>query len=92
MHSKKETISKRVTDFLEIPRDLVFDLPKLTVIGRTEIYLENHRGIIEYSLTRIRIGLIRGFMQIEGQDLEIKVLLPDEMSLTGEVHLIRYID
>lgn len=92
MYKKKEAISKAMTDFLEIPRDLVFDLPKLTIIGRTEIYLENHRGIIEYGLTRIRIGLSRGFLQIEGQDLEIKELIPDEMSIAGEVHSIRYID
>ncbi len=92
MSKKKEAISKAMTDFLEIPRDLIFDLPKLTIIGKTEIYLENHRGIIEYSLTRIRIGLSRGFLQIEGQDLEIKALMPDEMSLSGEVHSIRYID
>jgi len=92
MDKRKEAISKAMTDFLEIPRDLVFNLPKLTVIGRTEIYLENHRGIIEYSLNRLRISLSRGFLQIEGQNLEIKALMPDEMSISGEVHSIKYID
>jgi len=92
MDKRKEAISKAMTDFLEIPRDLVFNLPKLTVIGRTEVYLENHRGIIEYSLNRLRISLSRGFLQIEGQNLEIKALMPDEMSISGEVHSIKYID
>ena len=61
-------------EFLEIPKDLVLDLPKVTIIGRNEIYLENHRGIIEYLPNRLRINLSRGFIEIEGTDLEIKAL------------------
>jgi len=91
MDRRREAI-KAVTDFLEIPGDLVLDLPKVIVIGRTEIYLENHRGIIEYDLNRLRVNLSRGFLEIEGDNLEIKALMPDEMSITGKIHSIKYFD
>ena len=91
MDKKREAI-KVVADLLEIPRDLVLDLPKLTVIGRTEIHIENHRGIIEYSLNRIRVNLSRGYLELEGADFEIKALLPDEMHIIGEIRSIRYLD
>jgi sporulation protein YqfC len=81
-----------MADFLEIPRDLVLDLPKITVVGMTELYLENHRGIIEYTGERIRINLSRGFLEIEGQNLEIKALLPDEMKISGTIYSIRHVD
>jgi sporulation protein YqfC len=92
MEKRREMFSKAMADFLEIPKDLVMDIPKVTIIGRNELYLVNHRGIIEYSLNRVRINLSRGFMEIEGDDLEIKALLPEELSLYGEFKSIRYMD
>jgi len=92
MNRRKETITKAMAEFLEIPKDLVLDLPKITIIGRNEIYLENHRGIIEYLPNRLRINLSRGFIEIEGTDLEIKALMADEISINGLVHSVRYHD
>lgn len=92
MEKRREALSRAMADFLEIPKDLVLDLPKVTIIGRNELYLENHRGIIEYTLTRARINLSRGFLEVEGEGLEIKALLPDELSLFGEIKSIRYVD
>ncbi len=92
MEKRKEVISKVVADFLEIPKDLVLDLPKVTVIGKNELYLENHKGIIEYDLNRLRVNLSRGFLEVEGKGLEISILMPEEMKIIGEITLIRYLD
>jgi len=92
MEKRKEALSRAMADFLEIPKDLILDLPKITIIGRSELYLENHRGIIEYSLTRMRINLVRGFVQIEGDNLEIRALMPEEMSISGIIQAVRYFD
>lgn len=92
MNSKKEAIGKAMADLLEIPGDLVLDLPKITMLGRQELYLENHKGIIEYSQKRLRINLTRGFIEILGDELEIKALLPDEMKIIGEIKQISYLD
>jgi sporulation protein YqfC len=92
MEKRREFFNRAMADFLEIPRDLVLDLPKVTIIGTTELYLENHRGIIEYSLERLRVNLSRGFLEIQGQNLEIRALLTDEMSVSGEIRSIKYLD
>ncbi|MGI5921061.1 MAG: sporulation protein YqfC [Syntrophomonadaceae bacterium] len=92
MDKRREVISRAMADFLEIPKDLVLDLPKVTIVGRNEFYLENHRGIIEYTLNLLRINLSRGFLEIEGDNLEIKALMPDEISVTGTIKSIKYHD
>jgi sporulation protein YqfC len=81
-----------LADFLEIPRDLVMDIPKLTLIGRNELYIENHRGIIEFQADLLRINLSRGFIEIQGNNLEIKTLLPEELFLIGEINTIVFRD
>lgn len=92
MEKRREIISRAMAEFLEIPKDLVLDLPQITVIGRNELYLENHRGIIEYSSQRLRINLSRGFLEILGEKLEIKALLPDEIKIWGEISSFKFVD
>jgi sporulation protein YqfC len=92
MDKRKEALTKVMAEFLEIPKDLILDLPKITIIGRNEVYLENHRGIIEYLPNRLRINLTRGFLEIEGSDLEIKALMADEISINGQVNSVKYHD
>ncbi len=92
MEKSKEIISRAMADLLEIPKDLVLDIPKITLIGKGELYLENHRGIIEYSSQRLRINLSRGFLEILGDQLEIKALLPDELKIEGDISACRFFD
>jgi sporulation protein YqfC len=92
MTNRREIITKAMAELLEIPGDLVLDLPRLTITGRNELYLVNHKGIIEYSTVRMRINLSRGFLEVEGKNLEIQALMPDEMKVLGEISSIKYID
>jgi len=92
MERKKDKVNHFMADFLEIPRDLVLNLPKLTVVGAREVFVENHRGIMEYQEDRIRINLARGYLEITGSELEIKAILPDEMSIIGLVRSINFVE
>ncbi|MBP1760523.1 MAG: hypothetical protein H6Q64_65 [Firmicutes bacterium] len=92
MEKNKDIISRAMADLLEIPKDLVLDIPKITLIGKSELFLENHRGIIEYSSQRMRINLSRGFLEILGNQLEIRALLPDEIKIEGEINSCRFFD
>ena len=92
MEKRREVIGKTLSNLLEIPGDLVLDAPRLTITGRNELYLENHKGIIEYSTVRMRVNLSRGFLEINGANLEIEALMPDEMKVGGEISSIKYFD
>ncbi len=42
-------LRKKITDRFGVPKDLVMGAAVLTVTGRSEAYVENYRGIIEYT-------------------------------------------
>jgi sporulation protein YqfC len=92
MQNRKEVFNRVMADFLEIPRDLVMDIPKVTMIGRNELLLENHRGIIEYRNDLLRINLSRGFLEIQGSNIEIKALTPEDISLVGDINAVIFRD
>jgi len=75
---------------LDIPNDIILDLPKITLIGNVQLYIENHRGIIEYSPETIRIAVGIGELEISGSTLMIRTISKDDLHLDGEVEAIRF--
>lgn len=43
----KNNLSK-INEFLEIPKEVVTDIPRFTMIGNEELLIENCKGILEY--------------------------------------------
>lgn len=89
---KSDEIKKSIGDLLELPQDLVLDLPKITMIGNLQIYIENHKGILEYSTTRVRIFTKCGVLRIIGKDLLLRRIVREEIVLVGEITQVEYVD
>ena len=87
-----ERLGRAVTDWFELPKDLVLELPKITMIGRSEIAVENHRGIIKCSADCMRINLARGYLEIQGTDLQIRSLCAEEIQFAGQINQILFLE
>ncbi len=79
-----------ISEMFELPREVVLDLPRLTLVGNVQIYLENHRGVIAYDESRIRIGVNNGEIIIRGSNLQIKNLMAEELLIKGTIEGIDY--
>ncbi|HHZ17600.1 MAG TPA: sporulation protein YqfC [Peptococcaceae bacterium] len=80
----------KLTDFLDLPKEIVYDLPKTTLIGQAQLLMENHRGVIEYRAEKIRIAVNLGEMEITGRDLMIRNISRDEILIEGEIAALKY--
>ncbi len=54
---------------MELPQDVMMDLPRITMIGHIHIYIENHRGLITFSDTEVRLLLKQGQLLIKREGL-----------------------
>jgi sporulation protein YqfC len=79
-----------VADFFELPRELLFNLPRVTLIGNVHFYLENYGGIIEYNEEIVRLKVKEGEIVIRGENLSIKNFYTDEIFIEGKIKLIEY--
>ncbi|MTI49408.1 MAG: sporulation protein YqfC [Firmicutes bacterium] len=80
-----DEIKSSLSEILELPKDIVLDLPKITMIGNLQVYIENHKGIIEYSKQRIRINTNIGILRITGKDMYIRNIVTEEVIVVGEI-------
>lgn len=87
---EKGELQRRVTDFLDLPRDIFLDLPKITLLGNLQLQIENHYGIIEYSPGIIRVSSRRGEIMVTGSDLLIETILAEEISIVGKIEGIKF--
>ncbi len=88
---KKQKIQGSLADFFELPRDIVLDLPRITLIGSRQLYLENHKGIVEYSDERIKVRVSGGVFLIGGEELTIRNLYASELYVEGEILFTEFI-
>ncbi len=74
--------------FLELPKELVMGLPRITVLGDIQLIVENHRGIIEYTTERVRIGTGIGELRVTGSGLTLRTIFPEEIAVDGKIRSI----
>lgn len=73
-----------------LPKDVTMDLPRVSVCGDREIFVENHKGVLQYTSCCIRIKMNDGIMGICGSDLRIIILERERMVIDGDLESVEY--
>lgn len=90
MDGKDKKWRQNLADLLELPREIMLNLPRLTVVGNLQCYLENHRGVIEYTAERIRISVNGGEVIVIGEGLVIRYMANEEIAIDGSIAAVKY--
>ncbi len=91
MNKKTYKLKETLSNALELPKDIVLDVAKVTLVGSNNVTVENHKGILEYNEDQIRVNTGSGILAIAGSKLIIKSILQEEISITGEIRGITYV-
>lgn len=87
---KTKYMQNQVADFFEIPQDALLNLPRITIIGDVQLYLENHHGIIEYHSGKIRVSISGGELEMSGSNLKLKNIKADEIAVEGKIDRLTF--
>ncbi|MBS4959729.1 MAG: sporulation protein YqfC [Clostridiales bacterium] len=80
-----------VLSVLELPCEVLMDLPVVTITGCNRLQIENYKGILEYNEDKIRIKTKNGVLKIEGRQLMLNHLSSEDVLLTGTISSIEYL-
>lgn len=92
MKKMRQQMKNWMTKQMQLPADVMMDLPRITMIGQLHIYIENHRGVLRFSNQELRLLLKNGQLLIKGDHFVIKTILPEELLLEGRIDQVLYID
>ena len=82
---------QQISEFLEIPGDVILDLPKVILLGNLQLTVENHRGLLKYSSEAIQINVSEGELIIKGRELKLRSVFPEEICVEGQIKNITFI-
>jgi sporulation protein YqfC len=77
---------------MDLPQDVMMDLPRITMVGQIHVYIENHRGLLVFTDKELRLLLKQGQLLIKGKSFVIKTILPEEILLEGKIDQVIYIN
>lgn len=81
----------RATRALDLPADMVTGLPRVELIGKGELRMEQHRGILAYGPEEIHISGGKLVVRVRGQGLELRAMNPTELLITGEISCVELV-
>lgn len=82
---KREGLLEKTAEVLDLPGDVVAGLPRLELVGRRQLRMENHKGILAYGSREIHISGGRLVVKVRGEELELKAMNAGELLITGDI-------
>lgn len=77
-------------DSLKFPRDICMGAMKVTMTGNREAWIENYRGILEYTENLILLQGKTCQVCFEGSGLSVDYYTNEDMKISGCISCVRY--
>lgn len=79
----KESKKELLVESLRLPKDMVMGAFMLSMTGNREAFIENYRGILEYTDTCILLQTKTGQVRFTGTRLVIEYYTNEDMKIGG---------
>lgn len=81
---------ERVSDFLELPKEVMSRISKITVIEDKSVLIEGYQKIVDYYDDYIKIKANNLDVIIDGKSLDIQEITDYELVIEGTIYSINY--
>jgi sporulation protein YqfC len=91
MRRLKKKLNEWTSQVIDLPPDVMLDLPRITMIGNQRIRIENHRGLVHFSSEQMKLAVHNGVVDLQGSHLMICTISTDEISIEGQINEFKYL-
>ncbi|MEG1524247.1 MAG: YabP/YqfC family sporulation protein [Clostridia bacterium] len=85
MAKENPTRFRRLLRALDLPQEIDLHVPKFTMLGTSDLLVENHTGILQYSDTLVRLMTPEGIVRITGHELTLTEFGSERVYLRGRI-------
>jgi len=86
----KKSICENISDMFDLPKDTLINMPRIMLTGDKEIYVENYKGILEYSDEVIRLNINGRELKICGGKMDIREIGESDITLSGTIKSVEF--
>jgi len=89
--TRNTNIRSQIANLFELPKEIVLNLPMISIIGNQELHIENYKSVVEYSEEVVRINTSAGVLKVEGRKLNLKHMTSEVVTITGTLTNLDFI-
>ena len=67
------------------PREVTGDVPRVTMTGDEQVYIEQHKGLVAYQPEEVVFRVAGGLLTLQGQELRFHLYTAMEAMLVGRI-------
>ena len=86
----KRLAPKKITKALDIPEDVLFNAPRITMMSNKELRIENYTAILLYEENQVSVATKDVILSIQGENFSIEIITDDEFTLTGSIASLEF--
>lgn len=90
-NKKSQPRKEVILDSLKLPKDICLGALRVTMTGNREAWIENYRGILEYTENMILLQGKTCQVCFEGTGLSIDYYTNEDMKISGCIGCVRYL-
>lgn len=79
-----------IVESLKLPKDTMLGAAIVTITGNREAFIENYKGILEYTTESIVLQGKNCKICFEGRKLSIDYYTNEDMKISGMIDAVRY--
>lgn len=85
---KRKTLLEQAASKFELPVEAVAGVSCVQLVGREELLLQNHRGILSYGEDEILVSGSRMLIRVKGNALKLRSMTPTDLVITGTIDAV----
>ena len=91
MKNNANKTADKIASALDLPLDILCDIPRIEIMGHSRICVENFRGILNYEENCIKVNSNCGIIKIDGDDLFIESITDEGVFIKGRIIRVEYL-
>ena len=80
-----------IVESLKLPKDSMLGASIVSVTGNREAFIENYKGILEYTKDTIVLQGKNCRISFQGKQLSIDYYTNEDMKISGIIEIVRYL-
>ena len=82
---KRKSLLEKTASVFDLPGDVLAGMSCVQLVGREELYIQNHKGILAYGSEEIHISGGKMIVKVRGAGLELRSMNANELLITGSI-------
>ena len=83
-------IREKTADALDLPAELLAGAPQITMLGRREVQIVNHTGLLDFGDANLRFDSRKGEILVSGRCLRLRSMNCFEVIICGEIDTVGF--